>query len=98
MTQNHSSQSPSDVLDELVERLLICGGVLSQMITTMAKSSAEHGVPADSPQVLDVAHELIRSILGPVTARHPAAEIETAAAIVDEVTTEICEEIYVRES
>lgn len=83
------------MLDELAEQLLICGGVLSRMVTGMVDYEAEHGVPPGSPHVLEVAHELIRSLLGPVAARHPASEIEAAVAIVDEVTTEICEEIYV---
>jgi hypothetical protein len=95
MTNQPQPNQPRDVLDELVEHILICGGVLSQMVNHMVEcEAARGGEPAGSPQVLEVAHELIRSVLGPVTARHRAAELETASVIIDEVTTEICEEIF----
>jgi hypothetical protein len=92
-TQPHPNQ-PRDVVDELVEQLLGIGGVLSQMISHMAAFEASGRSAPDAPPVLEVAHELIRSVIGPVIARHPAADLETATTIVDEVTTEICDEIF----
>jgi hypothetical protein len=94
MTNQPHPNQPRDVLDELVEQLLMCGGVLSQMINHMAEYEASGRSAPDTPPLLEVAHELIRSVLGPVSARHPGAELEAAAQIVEEVTTEICDEIF----
>jgi hypothetical protein len=93
MTDSNASPQPRDVVDELVEQLLICGGVICQLVTGMVEDAA-HGAGVDTASILDDAHELIRNVLGPVTARRPASELEMAAVIVDEVTTEICEELY----
>jgi hypothetical protein len=94
MTDQPHPNHSRDVLDELVEHILICGGVLSQMINHMVECQAASGSEPAGPEVLEIAHELIRSVLGPVTARHRAADIETASVIIDEVTTEICDEIF----
>lgn len=94
MTNQPPHNQPPDLLDGLVEQLLICGGVLSQMINHMVESFGDGSTPPDAPEVLEVAHELIHAVIGPVAARHRAADIESASTIIDEVVTEITEEIY----
>jgi hypothetical protein len=95
MSQPGQLQQPPDVLDQLVAQLLSCGGVLSQIIGQMVKFEGSGRSDADAAPIPEVAHSLIRGVLEPVEKRHSKRDIKVAARIVDEVTTRICEEIYV---
>jgi hypothetical protein len=91
--QRHSSQPP-DVLDELVERLLACGGVLSQMISDMVQFSESPYAVHDTAPIPEVAHTLIRSVLDGVRKQHSTRDITVAARIVEQATNAIAEEIH----
>jgi hypothetical protein len=87
-------QPPPDPLDELVTQLLDCGGALSQMICHMAKYEAS-GLGADNVvPIPEVAHSLIRDVLGTVRKAHSKRDIRIAARIVEEATDRIANEIY----
>jgi hypothetical protein len=48
----------------------------------------------DAPPILEVAHTLIRDVNVGLLERHTEEEIRVSAAIVEEVTTAICENIF----
>jgi hypothetical protein len=48
----------------------------------------------DAPPILEVAHTLIRDVNVALLERHTEQEIRVSAAIVGEVTTAICENIF----
>jgi hypothetical protein len=89
------SNHASDALDELVIELLACGGVLSQMISHMAEFSASGRSAPDAPSIPEVMHTLIRSVLNGVERGYSKRDIRVATRIVDDVTTAICDDIYV---
>lgn len=83
-----------DVLDELTMELIDCGGVLSQMIGRMiAYDAAGHSAP-DADPVPEVAHRLIRDVLGDIPKRHSKRDVAVAARIVHEAVERICEDIF----
>lgn len=83
-----------DVLDELTMELIDCGGVLSQMIGRMiAYDAAGHSAP-DADPVTEVAHRLIRDVLGDIRKRHSKRDVAVAARIVHEAVERICEDIF----
>jgi hypothetical protein len=92
---DHEAAPTTDVLDALVAQLLACGGPLSQMISNMHEFEASGLAAPDTPPVLEVAHSLIRSVVGEVRQRHTDDEIRTSAEIVEEVTNAICENIFI---
>jgi len=94
VSQQSNSHNPLDPLDELVTQLLDCGGVLSQMIAAMVGFEASGRSTPDTEPIPDVAHSVIRSVLGPIGNAHSKRDIRVAAKIVDEVTARICAEIY----
>jgi hypothetical protein len=94
MSQQRDVHQPPDVLDELVAQLLSCGGVLSQMIGHMVEFEASHESDEGVAPIPEVAHSLIRSVLGPVETSYTKREIRVAARIVKQVTGRISEEIY----
>jgi hypothetical protein len=81
-------------LDELVDELLNCGGVLSQMISHMAEFSSAGRPASGVAPIPDVAHSLIRSVLDDVPKRHSKRDIRVAAMMVGEVTEAICHDIF----
>ena len=83
-----------DALDELVKNLLICVGTVSLMINDIIDSAVSGRGAAGERPFDEVAHELILSAIGPIGARHRGADIEIVAAVIDEVTTEICENVF----
>jgi hypothetical protein len=91
--QSTSTNSPA-ALDELVSQLLSCGAVLSQIIGRMVQFEAAGRSAPDAAPIPDVAHSVIRGVLDDVAERHPDVEIRAAAAIVNEVTDAICEDIF----
>jgi len=94
MHENVDSSHPPDALDQLVTELLDCGGVLSQMISHMVEFQAAGRSAPDAAPIPEVAHSVIRSVLGDVGKRHSKRDIKVAAAIVKQATASICEEIY----
>jgi hypothetical protein len=83
-----------DALDALVGQLLACGGPLSQIISRMQEFEASGLSSPDAPPILEVAHTLIRDVNAALPQRHTEQEIRVSAAIVEEVTTAICENIF----
>ena len=92
---NDQDASPTrDALDALVAQLLACGGPLSQIIGRMQEFEASGLSAPDAPPILEVAHTLIRDVNVALLERHTEQEIRVSAAIVGEVTTAICENIF----
>jgi hypothetical protein len=86
---------PPDVLDELVTRLLDCGGVLSQIISSMVEfQSSGRSAPETAP-IPEVAHSLIRSVIEDVGNRYSKRDLKVSARIVREVTEVMCSDLYV---
>ena len=95
MTDQPTSHHPPDALDDLVANLLACEGVLSQVISHMVQFEASgHSVP-DAAPIPEVAHSLIRSVVGPLAHDHSKRDIKTAAKIVIQVTDAIAREIHI---
>jgi hypothetical protein len=92
---NDQVASPThDALDALVDQLLACGGALSQIIGRMQEFETSGLSSPDAPPILEVAHKLIRDVNAALSERHTEQEIKVSAAIVEEVTTAICENIF----
>lgn len=83
-----------DALDSLIAQLLACGGALSQIIGHMRQFEGSGLSSPDAPPILELAHSLIRQVVGELPERHSEDDIRVSAEIVDEVTTAICEEIF----
>jgi hypothetical protein len=94
MSQQADTYKPPDPLDELVEQLLSCGGVLSQMLAGMLEFDASGRSSPDAAPIPDTMRTLIRSVVTGVGKRYSKRDLRVAAAIVDQVTDSICEEIY----
>ena len=95
MTDHTDLHTSSHPLDDLVDRLLDCGAVLSQIIATMVKfDESGRSSPVAAP-IPETANALIRSVIGRVRERHSRRDIRVAASIVQAVTDAICEEIYI---
>jgi hypothetical protein len=84
----------ADALDALIAQLLACGGALSQIIGRMRGFEASGLSSPDGPPILEVAHSLIRDVNAGLPERHTDQEIRVSAAIVEQMTTEICENIF----
>jgi hypothetical protein len=82
------------MLDELTTQLLACGGVLSQIISHMVQTEAAGRSAPDAAPIPEVAHALIREVIGTMAAAHPAAEIKMTASIIGEITNAISENIF----
>jgi hypothetical protein len=93
MNADAAPSTPSDALDELVDQLLNCGGVLSQIVGHMIKAQAAHGADPNAVPVYEVAHAAIREALGDLPGRHSGRDLETAARIVEEATNAICQNV-----
>ncbi|MFZ0381110.1 MAG: hypothetical protein WCD11_11895 [Solirubrobacteraceae bacterium] len=94
MTDQDALPTP-DALDALIDQLLDCGGVLSQIISHMSEFEASGLALPDTPPVLELAHSVIRGVLDEVSQRHSEDEIRVSAAIVEEVTSAMCDQIFV---
>ena len=92
MTDAHATPN---ALDALVAELLECGGALSQIVDHMYAFESSGLASPDAPPILEVAHSLVRSVLGEVSERHSDEEIRVSAEIVQQVTTAICDQIFV---
>jgi hypothetical protein len=94
MTDHHHSAKPQDAVDQLVAELLDCGGVLSQIISHMVQFEASGRSAPDAAPIPEVAHSLIRDVLGDLRKRHSKRDIAVAAAIVNEATAAICNDLF----
>jgi hypothetical protein len=93
-----SSQGTSpagDALDALIAQLLDCGGVLSQIIGHMCEFEASGLSSPGLRPIPEIAHSVIRSVLEDLPKRHSQEAISASAEIVHEVTSAICDEIFV---
>lgn len=97
MTDNQTPYKPPDPIDELTTELLACGAVLSQIISHMVAFGASGRAAPDAAPIPEVAHSLIRGVLDDVRKQHSKRDIRIAAAIVQEATGAIGEEIYLYE-
>jgi hypothetical protein len=84
----------SSVVDELVTQLLECGAVLSQIISHMVAFEQSGRSSPDTGPIPEIAHGLLRSVLGDVRRRHSRRDITVAARIVREATETISENIF----
>ena len=94
MDNQHARPTP-DALDALIAQLLDCGGVLSQMIGHMQAFDSSGLSSPETRSVLEVAHSVIRSVLGDVSERHSEEEIRVSAELVEQVTAAMCDEIFI---
>lgn len=94
MNDHLSPSRPGDALDELTDQLLECGAALSQIIGHMIKSQASGRSAPDAAPIPEIAHGVIRSVLEDLADRHSDGQIEAAARIIQEATSEICENIF----
>jgi len=92
---DHLPSSPPDALDEFVTQILECGGVLSQIISAMVEFQSSGRSAPDAAPIPEVAHSVIRDVLGGVGKRHSKRDIKVAARIVREATEAICSDLYV---
>jgi hypothetical protein len=84
----------SGVLDELAGELLECGAVLSQLIAGMVEYSETNETPPGTAPIPEIAHGLVRGVLGGIRKRHSKRDVAVAAKIVGEATEAICNDIF----
>lgn len=94
MTDSHFPE-PADAVDELVTQLLACGGVLSQIIAAMVEFQSRGRAAPDAAPIPEVAHTVIRDVLGGIGTRHSKRDVKVAARIVREATDAMCNDLYV---
>jgi hypothetical protein len=94
MTETTDSISSDDTIDELAFQLLGCGAVLSQMVSGMIRCEASGRSAPDAAPIPTVAQSLIRDVLGDLKRHHSRRDLAVAAAIVDEATDAICQNIF----
>jgi|SRR5579884_378145 len=94
MTRNGVPNLPVDPVDQLVTHLLDAGGVLSQIVGRMVEFEASGRSAPDAAPIPDVAYSLIRDVLDPLTKTHSKRDIRVAAAILEQATTAICDNIF----
>ena len=92
---DHTSTKPPDAVDELVTQLLECGGVLSQIIASMVEFQSSGRSSPDTAPIPEIAHSVIRSVLGDFETRFSKRDVKVAARIVHEATDAICSDLYV---
>lgn len=94
MTDSLSSRPP-DALDDFVTQLLECGGVLSQIISAMVEFQSSGRSAPDTAPIPEVAHSVIRDVLGDLGKRYPKRDVKVAARIVREATEAMCSDLFV---
>jgi hypothetical protein len=92
---DHIPSPPPDALDELVKQLLECGGVLSQIISSMVEFQSSGRSAPDAAPIPEVAHTLIRSVVEGFGTRYSKRDLKVAARIVREATDAMCSDLYV---
>jgi hypothetical protein len=94
MTDHLAPLQPGDGLDQLVDQLLNCSGVLSQIVSHMIEVDAAGFSSPDAAPIPEVAHNVVRDAVGETVCRHPEYDIETAARIIEEATNAVCENVF----
>jgi hypothetical protein len=89
-----TEHQPPSPLDELVAALLECGGALSQIISHMLEFQAAGRSVPDAAPIPEVAHTVIKDATRALTKRHSKRDIRVAAKIVEQATTEICDNVF----
>ena len=89
----HRPEAP-DVLDDLTMELIDCGGVLSQLIGRMITHDSGGRSAPDADPIPEVAHGLIRQVVGDVRKHHSKRDVAVAAQIVHEACERICNDIF----
>lgn len=92
---DHVSSPPPDALDDLVAQLLECGGVLSQIISSMIEFQSSGRSAPEAAPIPEVAHTLIRSVIEDFGTRYSKRDVKVAARIVREATERMCSDLYV---
>ena len=93
MPKESRAHPPPNPLEELVDRLLECGGVLSQIISHMVAAQRSGQCDADVAPIPEVARSLVGDVLADLAKRRTDEAIGTAAGIVDGATTLIVDNI-----
>jgi hypothetical protein len=93
MTKRTAHKQPTP-FDELVTQLLECGGVLSQIISSMVQFEASGKSPPGIAPIPEVAHSLILGVTTDLTRKYSEDEIATCARVVEDMTTAISEQIF----
>jgi hypothetical protein len=92
---DHVSPPPPDALDDFVSQILDCGGVLSQIISSMVEFQSSGRSAPDSAPIPEVAHSLIRSVIDDFGTRFSKRDVKVATRIVREATQRMCNDLYV---
>jgi hypothetical protein len=95
MTDQIPDSPPSDKLDELVDQLLDCGAVLSQIVGHMIRADSAGLSAPDAAPIPEVAHGVIRDALQDLPERHPDHDLAAAATIVEQATHAMCRNIFI---
>jgi hypothetical protein len=94
MRDKHDGSQPPDPLDTLVTELLECGAVLSQIVGRMVAFQAAGRSAPDAAPIPEVAHSLIRGVLGGVAHHHSKRDMRVSARIIAEATHAMAEDIF----
>jgi hypothetical protein len=86
--------TPPDALDELVGQLLDIGGVFSQIIDRMVQFEASGRSTPDAVPVPEMAHTLIRDVVGDLRKEYSKRDLRVAAKIVEQTTDAICNNLF----
>lgn len=88
---HHSS---AGALGALVAQLIVCGGVLSQIVNHMVQWEPADGSAGDAVPIPAALQELLRGVLEPLASTHSTSELEAITVILAEVTETICDEVF----
>jgi hypothetical protein len=94
MTDHIDPPVHPDPLDELVSELLGVGAVLSQIISNMVRFQAAGKSAPDAAPIPEIAHRLIRDVVGDLRSRHSKRDLRVAAAIIGEATNAIADNLF----
>lgn len=95
MTDQLAGSEPRDALDELVDQLLDCGSVLSQIVGHMIRVEAAGLSAPDAAPIPEIAHGVLRDALGGIRGRHPDHDLTIAATIIEQATHAMSENIFI---
>jgi hypothetical protein len=95
MTDDSVPSRPPDALDDFVTQLLECGGVLSQIISAMVEFQSSGRSAPDAAPIPEVAHSVIRDVLGDLGKRYSKRDVKVAARMVREATEAMCSDLFV---
>jgi hypothetical protein len=77
-----------------VEQLLEIGGVLLQIIGRMVEFQASGRSGPDAAPIPEMAHALIRDVIGDVRKQHSKRDVRVAARIIEQATDCISENLF----